>query len=407
MHARGFLLLAIVVSSQAQDRALDRLLTGPERSDLKWAVTVPQPVLSNFQRLFTRISIRVDGKEIARRNGKGEFRFIARFTGAAGDPHWTQTRVDLENYRSATASHELECSVQAFILPGDYRVSIAAIDPASGEASVVHRTLHVAPLGNDPLPDAWKKMPPVEFIDVPEAPDRWFLPEERGQMFLPVQNEQPVRIELLANVSPTEMSRRQGRAYGRSMDSIIPALKILSEMELRNGSKNLSLIDVGRRRVSYEQRALKRVDWLAMKSALESDNPNKIDAESLRDRGQNAQFFIDQALRRTAADGDLRPVLIVLTAPASFSSRQEMRPVERSKGLVFYLRFQIVIPSAIIANQQPLDRGGSIPEAAAMPRLLIDQLEHTLKPLQPHLFDIYTPADFRKALAAILREIAR
>jgi hypothetical protein len=39
--------------------------------------------------------------------------------------------------------------------------------------------------------------------------------------------------------------------------------------------------------------------------------------------------------------------------------------------------------------------------------LPIDQLEPTLKPLAPRLFDVETPEDFRKALAAILTEIAK
>jgi hypothetical protein len=36
-----------------------------------------------------------------------------------------------------------------------------------------------------------------------------------------------------------------------------------------------------------------------------------------------------------------------------------------------------------------------------------DSLARTLKPLQPHLFDVYTPAEFRKALANMLDEISR
>jgi hypothetical protein len=76
---------------------------------------------------------------------------------------------------------------------------------------------------------------------------------------------------------------------------------------------------------------------------------------------------------------------------------------------VFYLRFQAVFPAAFIANQSPLVQRGRppAPDPRPLPRVLIDELEHRFKPLQPHLFDIYTPGDFRKAVAAILREIAR
>jgi hypothetical protein len=36
----------------------------------------------------------------------------------------------------------------------------------------------------------------------------------------------------------------------------------------------------------------------------------------------------------------------------------------------------------------------------------LDQLESTLKPLAPRLFDVDTPEQFRKALATVLAEIS-
>jgi hypothetical protein len=37
----------------------------------------------------------------------------------------------------------------------------------------------------------------------------------------------------------------------------------------------------------------------------------------------------------------------------------------------------------------------------------LDQLEPLLKPLQPRVFDVYDPGQFRKALAEIMKEIGR
>jgi hypothetical protein len=39
--------------------------------------------------------------------------------------------------------------------------------------------------------------------------------------------------------------------------------------------------------------------------------------------------------------------------------------------------------------------------------VVVDQLEPLLKPLEPRLFEVATPEQFRKALAAILAEIAK
>ena len=51
-----------------------------------------------------------------------------------------------------------------------------------------------------------------------------------------------------------------------------------------------------------------------------------------------------------------------------------------------------------------MSRPGRAPIAMTEPA---DSLERTLKPLQPHLFDVYTPVDFRKALGTLFDEIAR
>ena len=37
----------------------------------------------------------------------------------------------------------------------------------------------------------------------------------------------------------------------------------------------------------------------------------------------------------------------------------------------------------------------------------VDSLERTLKPLQPRLFDVYAPDQFRKALGNLLEEISK
>jgi hypothetical protein len=410
MRAGSLSCLLLATPLLAQMAALDRMLAGPERADLRWTVNIPPAALSNFQRLSIRMSVRVDGKEIAIRNGKGAFLFAAELRDASNTPYRTHIKVDLADYEKATSQHELECVLHAFVLPGVYNVSLAAIELSTEKLSLTHRTVKVAALSTDPLPDAWRDLPPVDFIDVPDEPDRWFLPGERGRLFLPVKNRRPVRVELVANIAPSEASRRQGRAYTRNMDSIIPALKILSQLEPRDGSRNIAVIDVERRRVSYDRSDL---NWSMLKEAMEADDPNKIDAGSLKDRDQNAQFFVDQVTQRAARETALtnkseKRVLIVLSGPVLFRTHQEIRPMQVSASMpVFYLRFQAVLPSAVMVNQAtvPRSRFPQPPIGPIPPRIFADELERTLKPLQPKLFDIYSPADFRKALAAILHEI--
>src|SRR5262249_37005142 len=251
------LCLSIIGRAQAQEVPFDRLLSGVDRTDLKWNVTVKAPALSNFQRLCTRISMRVDGQEITARNARGKFLFAAEFKDSGDHPFRTHTSVDLASYDKATAQNELECVVTAFVLPGNYTLTLAVIDPATEKFSLTHRTMRVAPVSGDPLPDIWKDAPGVEFVDVPDTPDVWFLPQYSARLSLPLENRRPTRVDILANVSPTESSRRQTRTYNRNMDAIVPSLKVLSAMEIRDGTKDFSLIDIERRRVSYEQHGVR------------------------------------------------------------------------------------------------------------------------------------------------------
>ena len=405
MRGLAFLLIAAArgfAQDQAQDPAIDRLLAAPERADIRWAISIPSPTLTAFQRLSTRISIRVDGKEIAKREGKGEFLFAAEFKDSAHRTYRTQSRVNLQDYEKATSSQELECALQIFVLPGNYDLSLIVLEPATEKFSVAHRTLHVAPLSNDPLPDLWKRLRAVDFIDIPDAPDRWFLPGERGRLFLEAAGS-GARLEILANITPTETSRRQGRTYGRNMDVIVPALKILSRIE--GVSKNVTVVDVARRRVTYEQHEARDVNWEAMKQGL--GDPNKIAAAELKDREKNAQFFATEAVRRAKPENGRLPVLIVLSGPVTFTTHQEMRPIDAPPNArVFYLRFQTIMPASLIATQPAL-RSGPRPPEIMFPRITSDELQRTLKALQPRVFDLYSAMDFRKALAAILREIGQ
>jgi hypothetical protein len=101
-----------------------------------------------------------------------------------------------------------------------------------------------------------------------------------------------------------------------------------------------------------------------------------------------------------------------------FEGREDLQPIHAASSLdsrVFYVRYHAVLPRpARQARVAPMGRGrwGSGSPDWRRPgyggqEQQIDQLEPTLKPLAPRVFDVESPEDFRKALAAILAEIAR
>jgi hypothetical protein len=101
-----------------------------------------------------------------------------------------------------------------------------------------------------------------------------------------------------------------------------------------------------------------------------------------------------------------------------FESGVDLHPIQATAApdsRVFYIRYRTVRPHP--ERQAEPGRFGRGRWDAAGPEgrrpgyrrqeMEIDQLEPTLKPLAPRVFDVETPEEFRKALATIVAEIAK
>jgi hypothetical protein len=185
-------------------------------------------------------------------------------------------------------------------------------------------------------------------------------------------------------------------------------------VEWKNAAFSLALLDLSRRRVAYRQDDMAGLDWSKAAGSLAELNPGIIDVKSLEKQQYGAEFFLDEIRRRIAAPNGPAArrthVVIVLSSSVRFESGQEVHPIAldgSTDARVFYIRYQPA-PQITVGRPAAVQRGrtpnGNI-RASFGPQ--IDQLEPLLKPLEPRLFDVATPAQFRKALATILEEIAR
>jgi hypothetical protein len=353
----------------------------------------------------------LDGEELDKRPGKGHLIFLAQFKDGAGRVYQTHQSIELQEVRQAARSQSFVYTQDAFVTPGDYRVTLAVFATATQEHSIAQRTLHVAALKNDPLPAAWRDLPPVEFPSDASTPDAWFLPSISGRLHLPLETRRPVRIELLVNVAASEQASAM-RRYSRTLGALIPALKAISQVDARNGSLNIAALDLARRRVSFEQDSVRDLDWARLKLSLAQADPNVIDVHSLENRGQNAQFFVTEVSRRIAAGGEPARILIVLSGPVVFDRGENLHPIHVTNDLncrVFYIRYHSRPMRALSGSLPPRSATGrhSIPPTRAAGGAEMDSLEQTLKPLKPRLFDVYSPEQFRKALGSLLDEISR
>ena len=414
-------LIWTAVAAAQNDKDIEHWLSGPAHSDIRWSTHISPASLSRFQRLAARFSIRADGREIEQRRGKGALLMMVELRDASGKRYESHRTIDLREppYTAARHLNYSEWNVAAFLMPGDYQVTFAMADLNSGEHNLARQKLHVAPLAGDPLPGAWRDLPPVEFIESTEPPDAWFVPESTARLALPVAAKRPVRVEVVVNTSVSETSRIVQRRQQQSIGALVGALKVLAQLDVRDGRLNISLLDVTRRRTIFTQDSVTGLDWPRLKTALGADNQSTIDVGALKDRDQDVQFFLHEIAGRIAApdpERDLR-IVIVLSPPMAFPVGEDRTPIEPPAGRyyrVFYIRYQTFagrpsftppMYSASAGRQSPLD-SERLPHGGVTRPGLPDQLAQTVKPLHPRLFDVFTPLDFRNAIAAILREIS-
>jgi hypothetical protein len=398
----------------------NRWLSEGDQTHFRWSARVSGAELSGHQRLQAKAEIEVDGNELVNRRGHGQLVMMIQFQDSAERVYQTHGSIDLENVKDEAAKANINYAQEAFVLPGDYRVSMVVFDTKTGEHSALQKTLHVNPLRGDPLPGAWKDLPAVELLHSLDAPDQWFRPDITGRLQLPLSTRRPLRVEVLMNASNSGTSRLSvGTASNRSLATLVPALKVLSQVEVGGGGLHVALLDIPKRRVIFEQHAVQHLDWERVRDALTAADPNKIDVRALEHREQNAQFFVEQVRQRLTAGGEAEKpfrVLLVLSGPTTFNSGEDMHPIEAvgdSNTKVYYLRYHVpperlTLPPVFDTPGLRGRRGGlAAPQSPATAAEPFDSLAPLLKPLQPRLFDIYSPEQFRKVLGGLLDELGR
>ena len=228
------------------------------------------------------------------------------------------SEMDLERVQEGTKSNDAVFSQLFFVMPGDYRVEMALYDTATSEHTMSKRKLHVAALRNDPLPEAWRGLPAVEFVNPSQPPDSWYLPSIQGRLSLKVEPREPVQVNLVVNLTPSERLTGSSRAQSRNLAALLPATKIFSQIDWGSAGFSLALLDLSRRKVSYEQSSPGPLVWSKAGASLGEVNPAIIDVKSLGNRKLTAQFFVE--IQRRAATPHKQTVLIVLTNAVEFES---------------------------------------------------------------------------------------
>lgn len=400
------------------DIPFDRWLSRPddaggranEAARIRWTSRLSEPKLSTYQRLIVSVTAEVDGGELAKRRGKGRFLLLVQVTDENGAVWQNHLDMDLTHIEEGIKSSNVDFTLFFFILPGEYQVTLAVYDDATSEHSVRRHRLHVNPLKNDPLPSAWAGLPPVEFIPVLDPPEKWYLPTLEGKLNLTASPREPVHIDLVVNLSASEHLAGSSQAQTRIFEIMLPAAKVLSQVDWGDSPFGFTLLDLSRNRVLYQQENTRPVDWSLAGASLKDVNAGIIDAHALEQRARTANFFVSEIRRRIRSAASRHaggpPVVIVLSSAFRFTEAQTFQPVDHDgpyAAKVFYIRYQppsrLILPSPGVARlpETPIRADYSIE----------DQLAPLLKPLEPHIFEIGTGYQLRRVLAAMLAEISK
>jgi hypothetical protein len=362
-----------------------------DRTDIPWSVEVGQSALTFHQRM--RVTLRVVvPRSLQKTSVRRELHLITKLANSEG--RWLTgegfRRAELD--KPLPRSAELVFSQTMFVRPGDYTLGILLYDRVTGQRSVTRRRLRIPSVGNDPLPDAARNLPVVEFHDVTEGLDAYFHPELTGRLHLPAQTRQRVHVEVIANLSVTHEAAGLRRYQAANLSVLLPTLRVLSHLDLPNGSLALTALDLDSRRVLFEQQNVRRMDWPALKEAVEKKQAGVVDIKDMEARRERAAFFrtfleerLAGAAGRPPAGGDdpLR-VFIVVGSGILFPSGSNLQPItppEDCRCRVYYLQYFV----------------GRVN--------FWDQLFNLMKPLRAKRFQVTTPRDMRRALANLLADL--
>jgi len=376
---------------------LDEWVQAGPIQQIPWEVRVSSPYLRTDQRLAVNFRVRLEPKALNPLGPHHDLFWLVRVQDPSGA--WLNSDEPARNTldRPLTENNELNFQVSALFRPGQYRAVVLLYDRVTDKRSLEIHDVEVPPLRPEPLPEAFRNLPPVEFLTTVSGWDAYYQPELKGKLWLPLATRRPLDIEILVNFSPTKQYSGRLVPYYLNIEQMTGALKPLTELRPTNGTVRVTGFDLNARRVIFEQENLTELDWPRLRAAVAARNPRVVSVEELASNKQTAAFFRDLlaerlragAGRRTPADPKTQApphrVFIVLSSYILFPQGTDLTRVKAPPDCdcrVYYLRFRLW-------------------------RADWDELGGVMKRLKPRRFEIRSPRDLRRAIATILSDLGK
>jgi hypothetical protein len=367
-----------------------------------WKVMVESRGLSRDQRLVGLIYMELPHRKLAKFSQGDPITLLLQVSDAGGRNFRDYKLVNLKEVKPNARTGKIYIRWTLFVLPGDYKVTLALVGALNGKHNLKRLPLHVKPLKNDPLPESWTGLSAVEFPDTelktPSYRSHAGIP---GRLHLPVRSRRVVRMDVLADVTQADVFLSSGRRmlgyYYSYLGTAMPLLRVLSQISLERGSLSVAMLDLFRQKVIFEQDDVKELDWPGVSSALElADNTLTVDIKDMAKRRESPAFFQDELLRRLTlpqtgqAEGDdTVHVFLIIDSHQDYYDLQGLPylpPDSKERCVVYYLQ---VNPNL------------------AHPNVAVDYMRKMLAPLPLHVFQVRSAESIRLALAKILEDVGK
>lgn len=401
---RGFLagLLALIaipcaVAAEGEpppDVPVAQWLQGPERRDFEWKVQLFGPWLSFQQRYVVGIRASMPVRKLL---GAGvslaDLHFVVRVRDNSGQWLPGQHYSLFVPPPDIAKARGMQFFTHFYARPGNYSVAVLAYDSRNRRGNVWKSDFQVPVLKPDPLPEAGRNLPAVEFR--PEMGSEPWAPEH-ARLYLPVANVRPVQLDVVVNLSLSgAMNTRYAEApdwlYRTNAAVLLQIGRVLSQLDLKKGCVRFSAVDIVRQRVFADRTPGPDVDWGQLLRSVDLLQRNKIDVHVLgRQKLTPALFakFLEQVSSGPSACGQAGEApahaLLVVSDAFLFPGKIEMtavRPEVIPGTQCYYLQVNSI-------------SGGNW-----------DQIGRVLRPLHPTRWEFSNATRFREVVAHLIAEI--
>ena len=359
---------------------LTQWLDARDSQEIPWKTRIENAELRMDQRLEVAYSATLQPKDV--NNLAGDLYFIAGVTDAAGKSLVPPKVVHRSLDGKIPEDKELRFNDNVIAQPGEYFLCLVLYESQTGRHNTLKRRITVTTSSGDPLPNAGKDLPQLEFFD--------FSDRERGtlQFFkglsLPVTNKRMLRVELISLLNPPEQWSDQRRIVRRHMQQTAAALNALSQLQLAQGTVSIIGLDVAHGAVAFQQADVEQLNSEELTAVLNKIADDNTVSLATMQRGGSGAFFRESLdLQLTPSTGATK-IIVVVSGSEVFDPSGSVKPLDPRKNCdcrVYHLRFRYDI------------HDGS------------DDIGKILKPIGPRTFDIATPREFRKSLAEIIRDL--